>query len=104
MSILEDTLALHLRAAKLDLGLVREYKFHPQRAWRMDLAYPHLSLAIECEGGVWTKGRHTRGKGMINDIEKYNEAVLLGWRILRFAVNQINSGEALQVIERALKC
>jgi very-short-patch-repair endonuclease len=104
VSHLEDTLALHLRAAKLDSGLVREHRFHSSRLWRFDFAFPDRKIAIECEGGVWTGGRHNRGKGAVADMEKYNEAALLGWRILRFAVNQINSGEALQVIERALAC
>ena len=40
----------------------------------------------EYEGGVWTKGRHTRGKGYINDTKKYNLAVMNGWKLLRYTV------------------
>ena len=61
----------------------REYKFHPERKWRFDFAWPEKMIAIECEGGIWSGGRHTRGIGFINDCEKYNEATILGWRILR---------------------
>lgn len=62
----------------------REYRFHDTRRWRFDFAWPERNVAVEIEGGVWTRGRHTRGKGFENDCEKYNAAVLLGWRVLRF--------------------
>ena len=60
-----------------------EFLFHPKRKWRFDYAFPAHKVAVEIEGGVWTKGRHTRGKGYTNDIKKYNEATVLGWRIIR---------------------
>jgi hypothetical protein len=61
-----------------------EHKFHPTRKWRIDCALPERMLAIEIEGGVFTQGRHTRGKGFINDIEKYNALTTLGWHLLRY--------------------
>ncbi len=72
----------------------REFKFSPSRKWRFDFAYPDLKIAIEIEGGVWARGRHTRPQGFIDDCEKYNAAVLLGWRVLRAVPEQFN-----QVIE-----
>lgn len=63
---------------------VKEYRFHTARRWRFDYAKPDLMLAIEYEGGIWTKGRHTRGVGYSRDCEKYNQATSLGWRILRY--------------------
>ncbi|MBE3139168.1 MAG: hypothetical protein IMZ53_01140 [Thermoplasmata archaeon] len=60
-----------------------EYKFHPFRKWRFDFAFPEILFALEIEGGVWSKGRHTRGTGFIGDIDKYNEATMMGWRVLR---------------------
>jgi very-short-patch-repair endonuclease len=70
-----------------------EYKFHPTRKWRFDYCWPENKLAVEIEGGIFTKGRHTRGVGFSNDMEKYNSAVLLGWRILRYAPQKINFDE-----------
>lgn len=62
---------------------VKEYKFYPSRKWRFDHAIVEDKIAIETEGGVWTGGRHTRGKGFINDMEKYNTATAMGWKVFR---------------------
>jgi len=72
---------------------VKEYRFHPKRRWRFDYAWPEYKVAIEIEGGAWIYGRHTRAKGFVNDMEKYNEAVLLGWRVLRYTPEQIKAGK-----------
>lgn len=101
MSAAEEMLVLHIRASNLPEP-VREFKFHLVRKWRFDFAYPAHMLAIEVEGGVWSGGRHTRGKGFTEDCAKYNHATLLGWRILRFTPDTISAGEALEIIERAL--
>jgi len=61
-----------------------EYRFHPVRRWRFDYAIPEHKIAIEIEGGAFVSGRHTRGVGYLNDMEKYNEATILGWRLLRY--------------------
>ncbi len=66
-----------------------EYRFHPTRKWRFDCAFPDRKVAVELEGGTYTGGRHTRGKGYEQDIEKYNAAVVLGWRLLRFTAGQL---------------
>lgn len=64
--------------------LVEEYRFHGSRMWRFDFAHPESRVAIELEGGVWSQGRHVRGRGFEGDCEKYNEAALEGWRVFRF--------------------
>ncbi len=79
-------------------SLVPEHKFHPTRKWRFDFAYPIRRIAIEIEGGVWSGGAHTRGKGFSEDCEKYLEALLLGWRVVRLVPDQIT----LPVIERLI--
>ena len=68
----------------------QEYKFHPDRKWRFDFAFPKDKIAIEVEGGLFTQGRHTRGRGYIQDMQKYNAATILGWRVLRYGTGQIN--------------
>src|SRR3990167_1304045 len=61
-----------------------EYKFHPDRKWRFDFAWPDINFAVEIEGGLWVEGRHNRPIGYSMDTGKYNAAVLLGWRVLRY--------------------
>jgi len=61
----------------------REWRFHPKRRWRFDFAWPDRLVAVECEGGTWSEGRHVRGKGFESDCWKYNSAAVLGWKVLR---------------------
>src|SRR4051812_34601316 len=86
-SPLEERLLLHLQAAGLPTP-TREYRFAPPRRWRFDFAFIPERLAVECDGGTWIAGRHSRGKGVEADCEKQNAAVLLGWRVLRFTCDQ----------------
>jgi very-short-patch-repair endonuclease len=69
---------------------IPEYRFHPVRKWRIDYAWPDILLAVEIEGGVWVKGRHTRGKGFSGDMEKYNELAEMGWVLLRYEPSKID--------------
>ena len=70
-----------------------EYRFDPERRWRFDFAWPSLRIAVEIEGGVWIRGRHVRPVGYLADLEKYNRAVVLGWRVLRYAPHQLGQLE-----------
>ena len=81
----------------------REYRFHPVRRWRFDFAWPEYKVAVECEGGTWSKGRHVRGLGFRQDCTKYNEAALMGWIVLRVTSHHIAQGKALVWLMRALQ-
>lgn len=70
--------------------LVPEFRFHPKRKWRFDFCDPARMVAIEIEGGVWSGGRHTTGYGFIADCDKYNEATMMGWKVIRITTKQIN--------------
>lgn len=59
-----------------------EYRFHPTRKWRFDLAWVGDKLALECQGGIWSRGRHVRGAALLKEWEKLNTAAIMGWRIL----------------------
>lgn len=63
---------------------VREYVFHSKRKFRFDWAIPELKLAIEYEGLFSEKSGHTTVTGYTKDCEKYNQAALLGWKVLRY--------------------
>lgn len=98
-SHLEESLEQALALAKVR-PWVREHRFHTVRRWRFDFAWPDEMLAVEAEGGLHNQGRHLREYG--KDCEKYNEATLAGWRVLRVTAEQIHDGSALEWIERAL--
>lgn len=78
-----------------------EYRFDHERRWRFDWAWPHRCIALEVEGAVFTNGRHTRGSGFLRDIEKYNRAAVLGWRVFRCTPQTIHVG--MQMVGQALK-
>lgn len=85
-------------------GYESEYRFYPPRRWRFDYAWPEKKIAIEYEGGVFTRGRHTRPLGFNNDCEKYNTATLLGWRVYRITFPMVQSGMAQALIEKVFEC
>lgn len=97
----EEAYALHLRAHKLPKP-VREFVFDDKRKWKFDFAWPRLFLAAEIEGGTFSGGRHTRGVGFAKDAEKYNAAVLQGWRVLRFTTQHVKSGYAIDITRAAM--
>ena len=78
--------------------LEREVKFHATRRWRADFAHMGSRTMIEIEGGIFIPGggRHSRGPGYAKDAEKYLEAVLAGWTVIRLTERQLE----LDFIER----
>jgi hypothetical protein len=101
VSDLEEALLWMIQADGLPAP-EREVRFSPPRRWRFDLAYTADMLAIEVEGGKWTRGRHVRPSGFEEDCIKYNAAALLGWRVLRVTGDMVNDGRALATVRRAL--
>ena len=87
---------------KTGFNFVSEHKFHEKRRWKFDFANIETLTAIEIEGGAFANGRHTRGKGFVNDMEKYNNAVLLGWVVLRFTPSQMNESATYDLIKQVL--
>lgn len=89
----ETLFELLLREAGID-GFETEYRFAPphMQAWRFDFCWPSLMLAVEVDGGTRLPGggRHNSD----NDRVKINNAVLLGWRVLRFSTQQVEDSPA----------
>lgn len=86
-----------------DCGLpepAMEFLFAPPRKWRFDFAWRRL--ALEVEGAIWTQGRHTRGSGFVKDMEKYNEAAAMGYRIIRVQPKDLCTQETVDLIYRCL--
>lgn len=86
----------------LKVECVKEYKFHPKRRWRFDYAIPDHKIALEVEGGVWTGGRHIRAQGFLGDMEKYNTATLMGWRVFRTTPDDLLKMVTLNMVQQAI--
>ncbi|HAT2381733.1 TPA: hypothetical protein I8455_001001 [Aeromonas hydrophila] len=88
--------ALHSKVLAQLVGFpdpATELVFHPKRRWRLDFAWPTRMIAVEIHGGIHSGGRHTRGKGFVEDRAKMNEAALLGWTVIEATPEHIQSGQ-----------
>ena len=81
----------------------KEYRFHKTRRWRADFGFPEQRVLVEFEGGVYTNGRHTRGRGFEKDCEKYNAAALMGYHVFRFTASMVKDGTAVKIVEQAVE-
>ncbi len=95
-----------------------EYAFaaHVGRQWRFDWCWPEFKVAYEREGATWGKritaadgntyrvavGRHTTGKGVDGDAEKYNRAATFGWVVIRGTASTERNGQAIRDLVNAL--
>ena len=78
---------------------VFEYTFHSDRLWRFDFAWPDHKVALEVEGGVRQGiSRHTNYDGFVRDCDKYNCAIIHGWKLLRVVPQEIYT------IQTAMMC
>jgi hypothetical protein len=60
-------------------------------------------VALEVDGGTWSGGRHSRGKGYEEDCRKMNAAAALGWRVFKATREMVSSGEAIDTMRKVLK-
>jgi very-short-patch-repair endonuclease len=79
-------------------GWQREVPVRIGRKWRFDFAHPKILLALEVEGQV-----HKIGTRFDSDVDKYNEAMLDGWRVLRVTPEMVRDGRALELVVQALR-
>ena len=79
-----------------------EHRFAPPRKWRFDFAWVNAKIALEIDGGTWTKSRHHHGTGLIKDREKLNAAAIAGWRVIRCGPEDVESGAVYELIRQAI--
>jgi hypothetical protein len=87
--------------AELDVFVRREVRVCDDRRWKLDFAEREVRrprLAFEIEGGIWTSGRHARGKGMQDDMDKYNRAIIEGFILFRFSSQDVLCGKAKETV------
>lgn len=80
---------------------VRNYRFHPQRKWEIDLAWVSYRIGAEIDGGLYLPGggAHSRPANILRDIEKHNALLCLGWQVLRFTPQMVQRGKAAQELD-----
>jgi len=91
-----------LKEAGFHRGMKEELQFLTERKFRFDFCWPEHMLALEVQGGIWSRGRHARPRGILNDYEKFSEAAILGWRIILVTGLEISNGSAIDRVKRAL--
>ena len=96
-----DLFEFHCKSFKL-VQWIEEYRFAVQfgRQWRFDFAWPALKIAVEIDGGIWTRGAHGNPADIERNMTKGNDAVLLGWRVLHFTPEEVQSAHAIQFTRR----
>ncbi|NQZ74650.1 MAG: DUF559 domain-containing protein [Ekhidna sp.] len=73
----------------------------PDRKFRFDFACKDYKIAIEYDGIISAKSRHTSVKGFTTDCEKTNLAQVHGWIVLRYTA--LNLSSIIEQIELAKK-
>lgn len=94
-STTKSTAETRLSTALRELGLPvwSQYQFHPERGWRLDLAFPDVKLGVEVDGS-W----HNDHQGQRRDKQKRNAAVEMGWRILAYPAREVCTNKRLERI------
>lgn len=83
-SPIEEQLALALGSRSMCAGLLEtQCRVGP---YRIDIAFPHIRLAVECDG----KDFHTTPAQIVRDQKRDKYLSDLGWMILRFTGSRIH--------------
>lgn len=82
---------------------VAEWRFHKTRRWRFDWAWPLHLCALEINGGLFIRGRHSRGASQVKDYEKWSTAAAMGWRVLHCQPSDLGKAPIMALLEQALK-
>lgn len=74
------------------------------RKHRFDFAFPEYRVAVEIEGNAWNVkggGKHIQER----DLEKYNIAAMLGWRVIRFSPSMLKKdpGTCIDTVVEAIE-
>ena len=86
-------------------GIVKqEYRFHPTRRFRFDVAIPELHIGIEVDGLLpGAGGGHQRRQAYIQDRVKDLEAQCLGWQVIRVVTDQVRDGSCFPYLEKLIR-
>lgn len=80
-------------------ALTKEVVFYPGRRFRFDYANHCAKAAIELDGGVFIRGRHSGGMGQVRDAEKGRLAAYSGWNVIHFTCRCLTLENVRQAVE-----
>ncbi len=113
MSALEDRFHSAWKALAPDLLLEREFSAIPSweadyerryakskrsKRYRADFASIEARVAIEIQGGTWSRGRHVQATGYARDARKYNLAQMSDWQVFLLVTETATDPATLQGI------
>lgn len=81
-----------------DLELTREQQLIFKRRFRFDFVQPESLVAIEIQGGTWSKGAHSSGAGIQRDCEKANLVQFAGYDIFCYTGRMITKENVYELI------
>lgn len=113
MSKYEDLFALQAEAAGLTferqvrlIPIQRTKPLHKNKALKtrhkVDFLFRSAGIVLEVQGGTWSGGRHTRGKGYEGDCLKQALLQLEGFTVYYCTGSQVESGQALSWVREAI--
>lgn len=80
-----------------------EVVFAPPRKFRADYLFRAAKVIVEQNGGIWTKGGHSSGRGILRDYEKANLAQREGFKYFSYTPQQLASGAAVEELKAVLR-
>ena len=80
-------------------ALTKEVVFYPGRRFRFDYANHCAKAAIELDGGVFIRGRHSGGMGQVRDAEKGRLAAYSGWNVIHFTTKCLTWENVKQAVD-----
>lgn len=75
-----------------NIPLEQEKYIIPDRKYRFDFVHAPSKVAIEIQGGIWSRGKsgHKSGTGLERDYEKINLAQAHGWKVFLLSESMIS--------------
>lgn len=83
-------------------GQREHVKIIPGSSKRHDFVFPEVRVAVEVQGGTWTKGGHSTGAGIRRDAEKNTLALMAGWVTVFITTDMLQ--DQSDGFERGEKC
>lgn len=74
-----------------------------KKFYLLDFAWPRFKVALEIEGGTWTRGGHAGMGKLPREHDRRNWLTLNGWLVIYCAPERVGEVELLENIKTALQ-